>query len=521
MKRIIFIFIALVAIGKISAYSQTTDPYSDYSYLWADDKKSKKKKTKDKKSEAVEQGADDYGLNTEDAEAKAKSGGPIGNPSINDFRTSLNPTEPHNSVTGGVTVTRIDGQNYVGMSLSPEFRVWKIGMGLNIPILFSMEDGSFRDEIFKDGVGVGRLISYMSYGKQKQDQIYARVGQLGNTMIGYGGLVNNYTNSVSFEKRKLGLHYDVHWRGIVGVEGMYSDFNPQSRNLLVTRPYVRPMGWSTIPVVSTIEVGTTFLSDHDQTQIAVSDSTSFQYNFLQDDGIKAFGVDAGITLLQIPFIQIDGFFNYSKLSLQDGGLGDFLSSVDTTSFPGLENGFQDGTGMSFGINFRMNFIADIFRTDLRLERLNYTEHYIPQFFDVSYELNKDLRILSAVTAPQMSGTYGSLTGQILGIIELGGSLMLPDNVGITSPATVRVHADVHRLANKVSLHGTYMKGYLASLKDAFKLDNRSVAELRFIYHMNQFLALGVDYYWSFTPTSDGSVKATSYVSPYFGVSIDF
>ena len=49
----------------------------------------------------------------------------------------------------------------------------------------------------------------------------------------------------------------------------------------------------------------------------------------------------------------------------------------------------------------------------------------------------------------------------------------------------------------------------------------TLAKVRFIYHLNKFLATGVDYYWAFTPTGDGSYKATKYVMPYFGVSIAF
>ncbi|MEM9329492.1 MAG: hypothetical protein AAGA85_27780, partial [Bacteroidota bacterium] len=423
MKRVIPLVMLFTAITLVSASGQQADPYAEYEYLWQDTKKQKKKK-KDRNRvrepqpsidstatpqriavdtlppstipatvDPVEQPVEDYYDNPfGNAEAEpdeAKDGLTLGNATISDFRTRLSPADPHNSVTGGFTYTRIDGQNFAGLRLSPEFRIWKIGLGLDLPILFSLDDGSFRDEIYKDGVGVARLITYLSYGKQKQDQIYARVGQINNVMIGYGGLVNNYTNSISFEKRKLGLHYDVHFRGLFGVEGMYSDFDPSSRNLLVTRHYARPLAWTPIPVMSTLEFGATFASDRDQTEIPTSDSTSFSYEFLQNDGINAFGLDAGITFLQAPFIQIDGFFNYSKLMVQDGGLDEFLSVIDSTSFPTLENGFQDGRGMSYGLNFRFNFVADVFRTDVRIERLTYTEHYLPQFFDVSYELNKD------------------------------------------------------------------------------------------------------------------------------------
>jgi hypothetical protein len=84
-----------------------------------------------------------------------------------------------------------------------------------------------------------------------------------------------------------------------------------------------------------------------------------------------------------------------------------------------------------------------------------------------------------------------------------------------------VNADVDRLAGKFSVHGSYIKGGLTDLGDAFKLDERSIAQVRFIYHLNRFLATGLDYYWAFTPVEDGSYKATRYVSPYFGLSISF
>ena len=100
-------------------------------------------------------------------------------------------------------------------------------------------------------------------------------------------------------------------------------------------------------------------------------------------------------------------------------------------------------------------------------------------------------------------------------------MLLPDNVDSTSTAVVQVYGNIDRLGDKVSLFASYFKGGLDDLGDAFTLDERSVAKVRFIYHLNRFLAAGVDYYWAFTPRSDGSFKATKYVSPYFGVSIQF
>lgn len=434
---------------------------------------------------------------------------------VEDFRSGMETAEGSGSFTGGFTYTQIGDEAFVGLVLSPEFKLGKVGVGLNVPILYGLDSKSVRTEIFKDGAGAARLIRYLRYGVQKKDPVYVKVGELQGTMVGFGGLINNYTNSTSYEKRKVGLHYDFNVKGLAGIEGIYSDFDPSSLNLFAVRPYVRPFSQMPIPIVKTFEFGAVVIKDKDQTARPTSDSTSISYSFTPA-GVGAFGLDMGVTLLRVPFIQIDLFATYSKLNI---AASDTLNQ--TIMAASGDEMLPKGSGFSTGINFRMHFIADIFSTDVRIERLSYQEHYLPQFFDATYELNKDARILSLANAPKMSGIYGSLTGHILQKVELGGSLLIPDNITETSPAVVQVRADMDRLADKFSLHGSYIKGNLTDLGDAFTFDERSLAKMRLIYHMNSFLAAGLDYYWAFTPIADGSYEATKYVMPYFGVSIDF
>lgn len=438
---------------------------------------------------------------------------------INDFRSGM-PNSSPSQVNAGLTFTQIDGQNFVGLVLNPEFSIGKVGVGLNVPILYGLDDQKVRTDIFEDGIGPARLITYLRYGVQKRDPIYFRIGQLDGISVGFGGLVNNYTNSTSLEKRKLGLHLDFNWRGLGGIEALYSDFDPASQNLLVIRPYARPLATTSIPILSTFEVGATFASDKDQTTIASTDSTSLTYS-LTENGISAFGIDAGLTVWKIPFVQVDAFFTYSQLKLGKGGLSDSLSTLALTDDSLILRNYTEGSGWSYGMNFRLNFIADLFHTDIRIERLSYQNHFIPQFLDFNYELNKDGRIFSTLTAEKKAGIYGSLTGHILQKVRLGGSLLIPDNVSAEAPAVIQLNATVDRLANKFSIHALYLKGGLADLSDAFKLDERSIAKVRFAYHMNNWLVVGTDYYWAFTPTADGAIEATEYVSPYIGVSIQF
>lgn len=434
-----------------------------------------------------------------------------------DFRAPMGSVTNGGSFNGGFTMTVIDDQYYAGLTLQPEFSIGKVGVGLNVPILYGLEDKKIRTEMFKDGVGVARLITYIRYGVQKRDPVYVKVGQLDNTMIGFGGLINNYTNTTSFEKRKLGLHYDVNFKSLFGIEGMYSDFNMSSFNLFAIRPYVRPLSRMSIPIIKTTEIGVTFIKDSDQTETG-----SRQYS-LTKDGIGAFGLDMGITLLNVPFIQIDFFANYSRLNTASQALTDTLTVLyDTNTQPdALNNGFEDGSGASVGLNFRFHFIANILSTDIRLERLNYSEHYLPQFFNTTYELNKDARILALANVNKTAGIYGSLKGHILQKITIGGSLMIPDDISEESPAFVEVNANMERLADKITLQGSYFKGNLSDLGDAFSFDENSLAKVRVMYHLNKWMAAGVDYYWAFTPTENNGFEATKYISPYFGLSINF
>lgn len=575
MKRIL-LFILFNSIFFSLAQAQETateDPFADYSYLWEDSKKKKKdKKKKTEKTEPVaqtspaqtdtiprteepntvvsdstqqvdniqpadtvdlpqqtvatdsldkinqaEQARLDSLQQIEREEKRAERKEKVDKKGkTQDFRAGLPPLNAGSSLNGGFTFTVIDGNMYAGLTLAPEISIGKVGVGLDVPILYGFEEQKFRTEIFEDGVGIARLVRYVRYGQQKVDPVYVRVGTLDRAMIGFGGLVNNYTNSVSFEKRKVGVHYDFNYKGFGGIEGLYSDFDPSSFNMFVIRPYVRPLSWTPIPIVRSLEIGFTHLTDKDQT-VQVEGASKYVYT---KDGINASSFDAGMTLLRVPFIQIDLFANFTQLKVKSDSLANdinTLSALDTTA---IQSNFKNGRGASVGVNFRFHFIADILSTDVRIERLSYSDFYLPQFFDASYEINKDAKLLSLAYAGKTQGIYGSLTGHILQKVSLGGSLMIPDEVSETAPAIVTLHAEAERLLDKYSIYANYYKGGLSDLGDAFVLDDRSLAKVRFAYHMNKFLNVGVDYYYTFVQTEDGYEPAT-YVSPFFGLSIDF
>jgi len=434
-----------------------------------------------------------------------------------------------NAFRANFGVSVIDGQQYVGTRLRPDISIGKFGIGLDLPILFNLETGDFRNEEFARGVGVLRLIRYARHGRKKRDPFFLKVGDLTGSHLGYGLLLNNYTNETSFERRKIGISTDLLIAKVVGIEAIYSDVNPQSFNLLALRPYVRPFGRSKMPIVRTLELGGSYISDRDdrlQRQVVSEEAEQGQQNVdnvFVDDGFAAWGADLGITFLNVPFVRITGAIQYAKLLKSDSDtLNRYfegqVTSGAVTQGP-LLDGYQAGDGLSIGLSAHLNFLADIFEMDARIERLWYSEHFIPQFFSAVYELNKDRRIRALGQASGTQGIYGVLSASIIDKIRISGGLLMPDQISETSPALVQVNAEAHELFDKIFLAGSYIKGDLTTLEDAFTLDERSLVRVRAAYKVYKFLQIGADYYWSFLKNTDGTYRPAHYFMPYFGLNI--
>lgn len=408
------------------------------------------------------------------------------------------------SIKASFGITKIGDQTFAGLRLQPEFRIWKIGFGLDVPVQVNIDTRKLRTDEFKGGAEMLHLIRYFSLGKKKEDAIYVRMGDLYGVSLGYGTLINNYSNSPSFERRKFGINADVNFKGIVGVEGLYSD--TKGANLLGVRPYIRPLRPTKLPIIKSFEIGYSYVTDKG----ANSDSTAV---FIKDNGIKAMAFDAGITFLNTSFIKLIAYGQYSQLKkIKSDTLDRFLAKPD----PDLTYG--KGSGSSVGVSAKMN-LAAAFVLDARIERLWYKDYYLPQFFDAIYEINKDDKIASLATAKGKQGIYGNLAIILFNKFRVNGALLLPDQLTTETPGLVQVGLQATKLADKITISGNYIKGGLTSLSDAFKLDQRSLANVTLNYQLAKFFYVGADYRWTFARDEEsGKVEATNYFRPYFGLS---
>jgi hypothetical protein len=407
----------------------------------------------------------------------------------------------------------INNQQYVGARVQPEFKLGKIGVGMDIPVLFGKTNQALRQNEYQGG---NRLFRYIRFGVRKQDKYFVRIGDLTGEYVGYGALLNNYTNSPSFERRKTGAIFDIRPFEFIGLEGLTSNLFGQGMTSL--RAYTRPLTTTNIKFLKDIEAGFTYLNDKD----AQNDSTQFVRS-----GMRATALDLGLTLSQSSKMQWSIYGQYNTLSkVVSDTLNRKLASLakfDPTSGDFIKN-YANGSGLALGTRLKMVAIANQLGFDVRFERLSNSDYYLPQFFSGIYEINKDKQILRLSQARRQGGTFGSLAATFINKVRISGGLLVPDQISINSPAFVRLDADAINIIGGLTLSGHYMKGNLSSLNDAFALDQRSLLATQAMYKFGIFM-VGADYRWTFTPYTNekgkDAIKATEYFMPYAGLYVNF
>ena len=439
--------------------------------------------------------------------------------------TTLDP----NYLSGSFGVAFIDDETFLMLRLQPELTFGKFGVGLDIPIVYGLDDGSLRTNEYEDGAGILRFIRYLRYGHKRVDPLYIRVGDLNAVSLGAGFIMYRYNNSASFEQRAIGVSFDVHSEDGYGVEGVFGDFSDPA--VMGLRPYVRPLTLldSEIPILKNIELGLPIVQDNGDFATPAGSS------------ITAWGVDGALPIGLTSLLTLTPYVAWSTLSISDR---DSILDAYVFADDGSEE-FKPGSGTALGVNMVLQVPGSFLTLSAKLERRWFGPYFSGSYFDPVYSANKYSGIHSIqesgdtinigthptrklLSSDDNLGWFGALYGNVFGKLLVGGSLQIPDvkrtieipgtTATVTNGATLHIEARGDNLLPDFLIGARYDRNYIQDVGDAFKLDERSVINAVVARKLGDYLRLGLHYRWTFAEV-DGKTEATSYVFPYISITI--
>ena len=385
---------------------------------------------------------------------------------------------------GGIGLTTIDSESgsntYFNVHLRPELAFGKLGVGLNINLLFNTQTGELRTEDWERPGAWLQQIRYVRWGR-KFDPLYIKAGTLDAARLGHGSIVNFYSNAASWDNRKFGAILDADF-GIAGFESMTSSF--ARTEIIAGRAYVRPLRNAVpIPIVKNLTFGATYANDFDPDALGAT-----------DDGVASYGLDA-----ELPVIKNSTF-----------GLYFYYDWAQIKGYSYLEDATRTfGTGQFLGVAADIGSIVGLAEFHAKFERRWMGKEFMPSYFDAFYEVQRyqegGLRkadMLLGITE-ETRGWFGEFWGKILDDrVRLLGMYTFLDDV--SESGMMHFELDAPDLVPVLAMHATYDKSGINTIGDVFTLDNHSIARVGVGYKINPFLIMYLDYIWTFEETEPGS-----------------
>ena len=389
-----------------------------------------------------------------------------------------------NILYGGLGLTTIDSETgsntYFNVHLRPELTFGKLGVGLNINLLFNSQTGELRSEDWDEPVDFLKQIRYVRWGR-KFDPLYVKAGILDAARLGHGSIVNYYSNASSWDNRKFGAAFDMDF-GMFGFETLTNNF--ANAELIAGRAYVRPLKEAVpIPVLRNFTIGGTYSRDFDP------DGQNET-----DDGVTVYGADAELPVIRNSTFGLYFYYDWSQI------YGYSYLEQQSRTF---------GTGQFAGVAADVGSILGLAEFHAKFERRWLGKEFMPAFFDAFYEVQRyqegGLRkadMLLDITE-ERTGWFGEFWGKLLDDrVRVIGMYSFLDDVDESGQLHFELNAP--DLVPMLAMHATYDKIGIETIGDVFTLDYRSIARAGVGYKINPFLIMYLDYIWTFEETYPGS-----------------
>lgn len=141
---------------------------------------------------------------------------------------SLLCAQEKNNMTGAFGTVTMDGKIWNQLAFRPEIPLGKFGLALDLVFYFDENGNLHKDEWdFSDGNAIKNSlidkIYYLRYG-YPGDPLFGKIGALDLVQLGYGILVDGYSNSIEYPQvRKTGMNFEYS-KGLYSFQGFVNDF---------------------------------------------------------------------------------------------------------------------------------------------------------------------------------------------------------------------------------------------------------------------------------------------------------
>jgi len=329
--------------------------------------------------------------------------------------SSTEPTEEKSGFGGSAQIggVTIDGKNYQQFGLRTDIPIFKLGLGVDIQLLLD-DQGNVRKEDWDEWQDYLDKLYYIRWG-HKKDPFYFKFGGIDFTNIGYGNIVNGYSNMIQYpDIKRWGLEMNVKTRKF-GAQFLINNF----KELFRTKPGMLAAGRLSYKVVGKLEVGATYATDlneynglldfdkdgypdaidaypHDASLVTEYD------DYLAKSGDQSF-VDMAVKYGLIDGTQKSDLIKYGDLSKKSFAYGadigypiiegDNLNFNIYSSFTQLGGDSLYGWGISLpGIKLQLGKMFT-FKAEYRKA----TEHFLFGYYNYTYELERAIFVQNPAT----------------------------------------------------------------------------------------------------------------------------
>jgi hypothetical protein len=400
------------------------------------------------------------------------------------------PLKPRFNLNANIGPINMNGTNYQQATLMPEFGIGKFSIGLYLPI-FTLPTELFNppswhnhetDWNWSKPDGFSQAINkilYIGWGT-REDPFHIKIGNINDFTIGSGFVMNRYSNMLTFPAVKsMGIDSGMNIK-YGGFEFMAEDiFRFQIYGF---RPFIKPLFFIKKPPLNELTIGYYHIID---TKPWLTD---------MDPSIHHWGLDASCPVIKSSFAAMNWYLNLGTF---------YLNYANGTITP------YKGTAFTSGI--KGNISLFLYRLELRYLPNGYPAEY----FDNSYENNRNLKFFSVISGFSNAAAYASQFG-ILGLagISFGkyGDFSLLYWANLNSPVDENnLHMELRLnkgVIKKVSGTLYFDKYNIANFKDLFEnfFDYRTTLTFEGVYSVSPKVDLAFVVKRTFQKDASGNVK---------------